>query len=231
MTGLFPNAWHIARREYRTRVQTRAFALITIALAVVGIGLALLPIAARVVVGEEVTTVAIHSDDEALQSTIVAALDPILNAGDNSGAFAIEPADDADAARASVRDGRVDGLVTVSRDASKELVFAMFTDAGPTSQWLFGVRQAITQINIGDRLERAGVEPAQAGEIFAPTPFEITPTDPDAHNPEEDFGPKYILATALVILTFMAVSVPSPSAPEPERKKSIVQAPRARRSK
>ena len=205
MRTLFPNAWHIARREYRTRVQTRVFALITIGLAVVGLGFAMLPVAARLIGGDEATTIAVHSDDPALQSTSIAALEPILNGGDNADAFVIEAADDAEAAQAAVRDGRVDGFLTVSRDADQELAFAMLTDAGPTSQWLFAVRQATTQFNIGDRLERAGVDPGQAGEIFAATPFAITPTDPNAHNPEDDLGPKYILATALVILTFMAV--------------------------
>lgn len=205
MNALFPNAWHIARREYLTRVRTRAFGLITIALAVVGVGFAMLPVAARLIGGDEATTLAVHSDDPQLQGTTVTALELILNAGDNADAFVIQPADDMKAAQASVRAGSVDGLLTVSRDADQELTFAILTDAGPTSQWLFAVRQAATQVNIGDRLERAGVDQAKAGEIFAATPFEITPTDPNAHNPADDFGPKYILATAMVILTFMAV--------------------------
>ena len=43
------------------------------------------------------------------------------------------------------------------------------------------------------------------GEIFAPTAFEVTPVDPNAVSPEENFGPRYLLATALVVLMFMAV--------------------------
>ena len=205
MTSLFPNAWYIARREYQVRVQTRVFVLITAALAVVGIGLAMLPVAARLIGGNEATTLAVHSDDPQLQATTIGALDRYLNAGDNAGSFAIEAADDASASETSVRDGKADGLLTVSRGEDQGLSFAIFTDAGQTSQWLFAVRQAATQVSIGDRLQRAGIDPAQAGFIFAPTAFEVSPTDPNAQNAQDNFGPKYILATALVILTFMAV--------------------------
>ena len=40
---------------------------------------------------------------------------------------------------------------------------------------------------------------------FAETPWKVTPLDPNAHSPEENFGANYVLAYALVILTFMAV--------------------------
>ena len=33
MTGLLPNAWHIARREYRQRTQSRTFVIVTVFLA------------------------------------------------------------------------------------------------------------------------------------------------------------------------------------------------------
>ena len=44
MGGLFPNAWTVAVREYRNRARSRVFLAVTLILALLGLGLALLPI-------------------------------------------------------------------------------------------------------------------------------------------------------------------------------------------
>lgn len=205
MTGLFPNAWTVARREYRQRVQSRTFLIVTAVLALVGLGIALLPIAGRLIAGDETTAVAIHSTDAGAESQAVAALGAILDGGSDGTRWEITAAADPAVAADRVRDGDLDGLLTVSRDGEDELTFDLLTEAGPTSQWLFAVRQAATQVSIGDRLVRAGVDPADAGQIFAATPFEVTPVDPDAQSPGENFGAVYMMAMIMVILTFMAV--------------------------
>lgn len=204
MIDLFPNAWHIARREYLTRVRSRSFLIVTILLALVGIGVAMLPIVGRLIGGDQTVAIAVHADDATLQSTTVATLKVILNAGQGT-TFKVTGASDAAAAAADVRSGKLKGLVTVSRGASGELSFDALTDAGPTDQRLFAVQQAVTQLNIGDRLQRAGIDASQAGQIFAKTAFKITPTHPSAHPLQGDLGATYILAMAMVILTFMAV--------------------------
>jgi len=202
--SLLPNAWHIARREYRQRTASRTFVIVTAFLAVVGIGIALLPVLGRLITGDETTTVAVHSTDVQLASTTATTMNQLLNA-DGKARYEISAADDPAAAEADVRAGRIDGLLTVTRAADGELSFEALTDASGTDQRLFAVRQAVIQVNIGDRLRRAGVEPAEAGHIFAETPWEVTPLDPNAHSLEDNFGANYILAYALVILTFMAV--------------------------
>jgi ABC-2 type transport system permease protein len=202
---LFPNAWHIARREYLTRVRSRAFLIVTVLLALIGLGVAMLPILGKLIAEDEATVISVHAEDGALQSTTVAALKLTLSAAQDGTPFEINAADDAGAARDDVRQGSVDGLMTVSRADDQDLSFDIFTDVRPTSQWLFAVRQAVTQVTIGDRLERAGVDPSQAGEIFAPTKWEVTPVDPNALDPGETFGAAYLLALTMVILTFMAV--------------------------
>jgi ABC-2 type transport system permease protein len=179
--------------------------IVTVLLAVLGLGMAMLPVVTRLIGGDQATTIAVHAADGKLQSTTVAALRLILNTSANGTAFVVSGADDANAAAAQVRSGKIKGLLTVTRDAGGELSFDALTDARPTDQRLFAVRQAVTQINIGDRLQRAGIDPAQAGQIFAETPFKVTPLDPNAKNPEDNFGPNYVLALAMVILTFMAV--------------------------
>lgn len=204
MSGLFPNAWHIARREYRQRTQGKTFLIVTVFLALVGLGIALVPVLGRMIAGDGTTTIAVHSADSQLASSTATAMTQLLNAGGKA-QYEIKAADDAAAAEADVRSGKIQGLLTVTRGADGELSFDALTDAGPTDQRLFAVRQAVIQVNIGDRLQRAGIEPSQAGQIFAETPWKVTPLDPTARPIEESFGPNYVLAYALVILTFIAV--------------------------
>lgn len=210
MSGLFPNALHVARREYRQRVGTRTFVIVTAVLAVAGVAIGLLPIIGRLIEGDPTTTLAVYSADGELRSSSVAAIGLVLSAQDDGDgeeeANRVVPADDPQVARQQVRDDELDGLLTVERGANGDLEFELVSDASFTDPWLTAVRQAATQVTIGDRLERAGVDPGQAGEIFAPTAFAVSPSDPDAAgDPEELFGADYVLANALVILTFMAV--------------------------
>jgi ABC-2 type transport system permease protein len=205
MGSLFPNAWHIARREYLQRVRSRTFMVVTALLAVLGLAIATVPLLIQLVAGDEVIQLAVHGEDAQVQSATTHSLDQILGDGGDT-TYEVVPADNAESARAQVADGDLDGLVRVSRGSDEELSFEVVTDAGPTSSWVFAVRQAMTQVSIADRLERAGIDPSQAGEIFAPTPIEIVPVDPQqAEGADEAVGADYILAYALVILTFMAI--------------------------
>ncbi|MEK6190975.1 MAG: ABC transporter permease [Chloroflexota bacterium] len=201
--GLFPNAWTVAVREFRLRVRTRVFQVVTLILALVGVTLALLPVGISALGFDEPASVAVYvagpeADVEA------DALVAILNQTEQSGVEA-EVTRDADAARAAVEAGERDGLVTVDRGADGDLAFDLYTAEGPTSGLVFSVNTAAGQVAVADRLQRAGVDPGQMGEIFAPTAFEVTPVDPNAIDPEENFGARYVLATALVVLMFMAI--------------------------
>ncbi len=204
MNSLLPNAWHIARREYRMRTRSRTFVIVTVFLALIGLGIAMLPILGRFIAGDEKTTIAVHSSDAQLQSATAASMAQLLNA-DGKATYEIVAATDAAAAEADVRAGRIEGLLTVTRGTDGELSFDALSDARATDQRLFAVRQAVIQMNIGDRLQRAGVEPSAVGQIFAETPWQLTPLDPDARSLEDRPGANYVLAYALVILTFLAV--------------------------
>ena len=188
MTPLFPNAWTIARREYDQRVRSKTFVIVTALLAVVGIGLALLPLALRAEDGEPVA-VAVYADDPQLARDSAISLTHLLAAGEAEGdaGYAVTAVASVDDARADVRAGRLAGLLTITRGADEELSFDILTEEGPASGSLFAIRSATAQLNIGDRLARAGIDPAEAGEIFAPTPFSVTPLDPEAERPDENF--------------------------------------------
>ena len=109
--NLFPNAWHIARREYLTRVRSRTFVVVTVLLALLGIAVAMLPVVGRLIGGDQTVAIAVHADDGELESTTVATLKLILNAGDGGTTYKVTGATDAAAAASEVRSGRIKGRI------------------------------------------------------------------------------------------------------------------------
>jgi ABC-2 type transport system permease protein len=218
--GLFPNAYFVARREYRVRVRNRTFAVLTIGLAVVGLALTLLPLGINLIGGQKPVKVAVYSTASDLSVDPATTVQSVLNSlaggsgttGGSSAAtgqrFSVTAVTDPAAAKEEVRHDKLEGLLTISRGTDGDLAFDAFTKASATDQNVALVRQAATSIAISDRLERAGVSATDRGRIFAPTDFTTTPADPNAARQNQaDYVPSYILAYVFVILAFMAIQV------------------------
>jgi ABC-2 type transport system permease protein len=207
MTGLFPNAWHIARREYLTRVRGRAFVVTTGLLALVAVAVLLLPMGLTAIGVADPPAIAVHVDADDLAVDPVAELRASLTAtgADEPGSEPeVTSIDDPDAAADRVRTGELDGLLTISRDPSGELIFSYLSGdelLGSTRQL---VQQAADDIAVSDRLSRAGVE-LSADMVTSPAAFEAEAVDAGEGLTEEDFGPALLVAYALVIGTFMAI--------------------------
>jgi ABC-2 type transport system permease protein len=76
---LLPNAAIVAQREYRDRVRSRLYLMSTVILALLALGVALAPIAARYLDSRSVTQLAIVSSDAALAERAVGVVDALLN--------------------------------------------------------------------------------------------------------------------------------------------------------
>ena len=210
MSGLFPNALHVARREYLTRVRGRAFLITTILIALAVVLVTLLPtiLGAIGVAEPPEVAVVVQADDLAadpaaeLQDWLVRAAGPDAEPEERP---QVTLADDLDAAEQAVRDGELDGLLTITRADDGELAFAFLGSGSPTNQTRIQGAAFATEFAIGDRLERLGIDPAEAAAVRAPAQFTATPVDADDSRNAEDFGGAYILAYAVVILTFMAI--------------------------
>jgi ABC-2 type transport system permease protein len=220
MRDVFPNALHVARREYLFRVRGRAFKVTTALLAIAIVAITLVPTILGALGVADPPHIAVANEAGDIQPDPILTLQAALIAGADPGAAIdgetpdelpaderprVTPTDDPDAAADAVRAGDLDGVLVISRDAEGELGFEYITSAGPTSQTRALVQAAASSIAIADRLEREGVTPAQQQAVFATIPFEVTAADPsDARDPE-DFAGGFILAYAVVILTFMAI--------------------------
>jgi ABC-2 type transport system permease protein len=212
---LFPNAYHVARREYLIRVRSRTFVILTIAIAIVGIALTLLPLGIQVIGGDKPSRIAVYSTVTDLSVNPAQSLQASLNAsaaGEQSGSsgprFDVVSTSDPVSAKDEVRGDKLDGLLTLSRGTDGDVAFDYFSKDAPTSQRLALVRQAAASLAIADRLQRAGVPVGERGHIFSPTTFQTTAADPVAARRNQDqFVPSYVLATIFVILMFLAIQI------------------------
>ena len=220
MSGLLPNAWLIARREYLSRVRGRTFAITTALIAVVATGVVLLPIVLEALGVDDPPQVAVFVAADDLSTDPVAALQAVLAAGElqpdapgngvpppegSPGTASVILADDPESAAASVRDGNLDGLLSIDRGAGGDLQFEFLSGVSTGSRTQLLVQQAASALAVSDRLERAGVAPEDRDRIFAPADISTVAANPADVRDEADFGPSLLVAYALVILTFMAI--------------------------
>lgn len=217
MSGLIPNALHVARREYLVRVRGRAFLITTVLLAVAIVAVTMVPtilsafdIADPPAIAVDVQADGLSSDPVvAIQAALILAADPeadpTAEPADGDQRPRVTRADDHEGAEQAVRDGDLDALLTITRGDDGDLEFEYLGSASPTNQTRLLVTTAATGLAIGERLEEAGIGPEQSAEIFRPPVFTAVPIDPDDARNQEDFGGAFILAYAVVILTFMAI--------------------------
>jgi ABC-2 type transport system permease protein len=206
MSGLFPNALHVARREYLFRVRGRAFLVTTLLIAAGIIAALLLPTFLGALGVADPARIAVVDEAGDLPTDPVDALQAALaaTAEDGDDGARVELAGDPGAAEEEVRSGDFDGLLRISRGDDGELSFAYLSDQGPGNLTRNLVTDAANDMAVADRLARAGISTEQAAAYFAPADFTATAVDPDA-TAEEDFGGAVLLSYVVVILTFMAI--------------------------
>lgn len=208
MRSLFPNAWVVARREYGVRVKNRTFAILTIGLMLVGLGLALAPLLFRVLGGDEPTRIGVVLQATDPPANTISFLDQSLNGTGGTtatgGGYALETVTDAASARQRVTDGTLDGALTIGRDASGELSFDYFADASSTNRSVLAIQSAVSSLAVSDRLTARGV--TDLPQVFAPASFALEPLHPDQQDRSpEELGSGYLLGIVLVVVTFMAI--------------------------
>jgi ABC-2 type transport system permease protein len=210
MRSLFPNAFHVARREYLYRVRGRAFIITTALIAVAVALLTLLPVILDLIGIDDPPQVAVSVGAEDLPADPVTQLQTLLivapgDDGEAAGRPRVTRTSDPDAAAQAVRDGDVDALLTITRDADGELAFEYLGSPSPLNQTRLLVTGFARQFAIADRLSRLGLGGGEAASVLAEPAFTAEAVDPDDARSQEDYGGALILAYAVVILTFMAI--------------------------
>ena len=204
--SLFPNAWHVARREYAVRVRTRPFVITTAILAAVAAIVVFLPTILSAAGVDDPPVVGVAAPGvEDLPADPVALVTAAFASPDGGGEA--RAVDDVEAARDDVRSGELDLLLIIERGADDDLEFELFGEAGPTSQTRFRAQTAAQQISEQDRLARAGLSPEERQAVGAPVAFEVVSPEAEGEGGPEGaaFGSAFLVTWAIIVLTFMAI--------------------------
>jgi ABC-2 type transport system permease protein len=211
------NILTLARREFLWRARSRTFVLTTAILAVVGVGVALAPVLFRYVDVGGPTKIGLAVGDTRPSLDVASTLQAMLNATASNGtdtnatdgAFEVLPVADVAAARRDVTDGRLAGVIVLSRAANGDLAFTGYTKALAFERTPQLVRQAASAIAVQDRLAREGIDPAEQARLFAPASFTLEAPDPSAKkaapSSPEGLVSSYSVAFAATIFIFMAI--------------------------
>jgi len=210
---LFPNAWYVAVREYRSRARSRSFVLGTALLAVIAFAATQLPVLVDFAAGSSQTRLEVVVRASGLPSDSLSVLDQVLNSPASSDpnahkAFVLTWLPGADVTQArleALTAGKFDALLVIDRDPStQDLTFLLRTDLTRDGPVVKAISSALTNLEIEDRLVRAGTS---TGAILAPYALEVVPADSTAsatnsvgHEVSTD-----LLSTGLIVLVFMAI--------------------------
>lgn len=130
---LLPNAWIVAKREYRDRVTSRLFYVSTIFLAALAMLVAFSPLFVRIVDRGRATTIAVAAEDPALVERSKVIMSNVLNTvagGGRVDAFRFVDAPIGEDLETAVAEGRYDGAIVAVRDASGRIDFTFLTGPG-----------------------------------------------------------------------------------------------------
>ena len=208
------NVTTIARREYGVRVRTRSFVFGTALLVLGVVAIALLPVIIRALDQLDQTRIAVSADSPEVSATASATLDQLLNppppngSADRQAGYEITVVGGADAARRAVLDGDAGAGLAITRSDSGELDFVLYSNDSSTGRTAILVGQAANAVAIADRLERAGVAPADQATLFAPARFQVAWPDPAKEGPTQDTlteAGQDLLGFGMTILIFMII--------------------------
>ncbi len=211
----------IARREFVFRVRTRSFLIGTLILVAGVVAIAFVPKVVDYLDRGGPSKIGVYATGADIATDPAATLDGLLNAptpqdtgstsSPGSGAgerFEVMAIPDLAAGRAATESGEYSAVLGIDRGSDGELQFTMYTNDRATSSTTQLVRQASQAIAIADRLERAGVEPADQAGLFAPVDYVLAWPDPDRADQTRDdaaFDSTFALGFGMTILIFMMI--------------------------
>lgn len=170
---LLPNAFIVARREYRERVRTRAFAISTAILALVALAASAAPIGLRAADQATVTRLAVTAEPSDLEVLTIAVLDSFLNTPPEGAdrakwekAYQIRESADLQADLRALETNRLDGLVVGRRATSGRLEYTYHSRDLDTAQRTQLVEFALIGASILDWQGQSGA--AGSARFFQP---------------------------------------------------------------
>ncbi|HEX2912193.1 MAG TPA: ABC transporter permease [Chloroflexia bacterium] len=213
----------IIGREYKSRVEKRSFKIGTLLMAVLIVVALFVPIIieyfttnaqAKVTVVNQNGAVAgmdiTRYFDQRLNLTINSTGQTINVSTSQKKQFQVAAASPAeiDSLRQQVKDGKLDLLVVINRDANGKLIFSYYENVSGnrTNNNLSQVQAAATELNFLDKLSQVGVSQAQLNSLFEPPQAQVINTQQQTQGRSEaETIAAYILAMGGIILIFGSI--------------------------
>ncbi|MFL5643324.1 MAG: ABC transporter permease [Chloroflexota bacterium] len=213
---LLPNALIVARREYRDRTRSRLYLGSTIVLALMAMLVAVAPIAVRALDRQTVTRIAIVADDAELGQRAVSVADSLLNSPPPGATpatwkkqFLVEVAADAGSAASDLTEGRLGGVMLVSRRPDGQVDIVLRTPEGPNSARSTILSVAAFGIGVLDWSAR--LPPDATRDAFRPPAFAVEPintaVDAGVTLDARQAASRYLLGLVFVILLLISIII------------------------
>lgn len=209
---LFPNAWYVAVREYRSRATSRSFVFGTLLLAVIAFAATQLPVLIDVAQGTAQTRLEVLVKAESLPPDAPAVLDQMLNGTQanpsSHKAYALSwlVGGDQTSAQKTLEAGKFDALLVIDRDTrSHDLTFTLRTDMPADGRQVQTISGATQMLAIEDGLARAGTS---AAAVLSPTNLKVLPVSSSGTAETNSLSQEIsstLLSTGLIVLIFMAI--------------------------
>jgi ABC-2 type transport system permease protein len=207
---LFPNAWYVAVREYRSRARSRSFVIGTLLLAVIAFAATQLPVLIDFSMSTSQTRVAVVIQAAGLPSDALPLLETQLNGkstdANSHNNYAISWLVGADPAtvQTDLERGKYDVLLLIQRDTAKDLQFTLRTDSPEDGRVVQTIKSALMSLTIDDRLTKAGTTLSQ---VLTPPAMTVAPVKgaTAGTNSLSDEISASLLSTGLIVLIFMAI--------------------------
>jgi ABC-2 type transport system permease protein len=206
---LFPNAWYITVREFRSRARSRSFIAGTVILAAIAFAATQVPVLIDFAMGASQTHLEVVVRAAGTPADSQVELTGTLN-GQNATSdhqpFVVSwlAGGDLAAAQQALEQGKFDALLIVDRDpASQNLAFTLRTDLAADGQVVSTIDNAATLLALDDGLARAGTS-IGAVEATAFTVVPVNASSGPANSTSQEVSTN-LLSTGLIVLIFMAI--------------------------
>jgi ABC-type Na+ efflux pump, permease component len=206
---LFPNAWYITVREFRSRASSRSFIAGTVILAAIAFAATQVPVLIDFAMGASQTHLEVVVRAAGTPADSQVELTGTLN-GQNATSdhqpFVVSwlAGGDLAAAQQALEQGKFDALLIVDRDpASQNLAFTLRTDLAADGQVVSTIDNAATLLALDDGLARAGTS-IGAVEATAFTVVPVNASSGPANSTSQEVSTN-LLSTGLIVLIFMAI--------------------------
>ena len=212
----------IIGREYRARVVKRSFVIATAVIVVLIVVGAFVPTIIQVLSSNSsAKVIVVNGAGTVAGQDLTQSLDTVLNLSSDQTTtgqaasstkkkdFDVQSGQPAQLSelRQRVKDGKLDVLLTVTRNPAGDLAFDYYTNGSTSGVQTGRVQSAASQLNFSDKLARAGVPQSQLNSLFAAPQFKATGTSDERNGrTQAETLAAYGLGFVGVVLIYFVIS-------------------------